>query len=444
VKFVARVVTGTFTVVLLTILVLWWGTREGIPGVVVLALGIALALAWIAARAVARPLVALSDAARDIAAGATPRFPRSGIPEVDALVEALRRMHRALADRSAELLSEKAGGTTIVNAMNEGVIAADARGTIVLANPAARRLLGYAADATLPALTGLFRSRDARDAVSLVLAGEPVNDRVVELDGRTVMLNARPLSGEGAVVVMHDLTDVRRLETVRRDFVANVSHELKTPLTSIAGYADTLRDPAIDPATRARFVATIATNAQRMQRLVDDLLDLARIESGRWQPRPQSLDLRAAAADAWDPFRERAEARGVQFRSTVAPDAARAAIDPDAMRQVLANLFDNALRYVPDGGEIAFETSREAGGIAIRVRDNGSGIPGDHLDRIFERFYRVDPARSRDAGGTGLGLAIVRHLVEAHGGRVEAQSELQRGTVIQATFPPPSDGETAA
>jgi signal transduction histidine kinase len=319
--------------------------------------------------------------------------------------------------------------------MNEGVIAADARGTIVLANPAARRLLGYAADATLPALTGLFRSRDARDAVSLVLAGEPVNDRVVELDGRTVMLNARPLSGEGAVVVMHDLTDVRRLETVRRDFVANVSHELKTPLTSIAGYADTLRDPAIDPATRARFVATIATNAQRMQRLVDDLLDLARIESGRWQPRPQSLDLRAAAADAWDPFRERAEARGVQFRSTVAPDAARAAI---------ANLFDNALRYVPDGGEIAFETSREAGGIAIRVRDNGSGIPGDHLDRIFERFYRVDPARSRDAGGTGLGLAIVRHLVEAHGGRVEAQSELQRGTVIQATFPPPSDGETAA
>jgi signal transduction histidine kinase len=442
VRFVTRLVLGTFTIVVFTTLLVLWGTGAGVPGVVVLALAMALALAWLAGRSIARPLVALSDAALDIAAGSTPRFPRSGIPEVDTLVQALRRMHRDQADRVAELQQEKAGGNAIVDAMVEGVIASDARGAIVIANPAARRLLGYPPGASLPNLRTLFRARNAREAVTEVLAGEDVHDREVDLDGRVLSLNARPFNGQGAVVVLHDLTQVRRLEAVRRDFVANVSHELKTPLTSIAGYADTLKDAAIDEATRQRFLETIVTNTNRMQRLVDDLLDLSRIESGRWTPKTQSLELGPLAIEAWEAFRQKADARDVQFRLSVAPDASDLNVDADALRQILSNLFDNALRYVAAGGEVVFLTERVDGGVALCVRDNGAGIAGDHVTRIFERFYRVDPARSRDEGGTGLGLAIVRHLVEAHGGWVAAESELQRGTTIRCWFPLASERET--
>jgi signal transduction histidine kinase len=242
--------------------------------------------------------------------------------------------------------------------------------------------------------------------------------------------------------VLHDLTEVRRLEAVRRDFVANVSHELKTPLTSIAGYADTLTDSTIDPDTRQRFLATIINNARRMQRLVDDLLDLSRIESGRWIPRPQRIDVSLAIHDAWAPFRDRAEGREVELAVDVSADAGRVWADPEALRQILANLVDNALRYVPAGGKIRCSSVRSNGGVTLSVADNGSGIASNHLPRVFERFYRVDPARSRDEGGTGLGLAIVRHLVEAHGGSVHAESELQVGTMVRCWFPDDADAES--
>ncbi|MGH7582907.1 MAG: sensor histidine kinase [Gemmatimonadales bacterium] len=437
-KFATRLVVGMFSIVLLTILILAWGTRAGVPGVVAIALIIALITAWIAGRSIARPLVALAAAARDIAAGATPRFPRSGIPEVDTLVQALRRLHGDLAARMVELQRQRAGGDTLIDAMVEGVIAADARGHIVAANPAARRLLGYAPDAPLPELPALFRSRTARTAVARVLRGEDVHDVEVNRDGKTLALNARRLP-EGALLVLHDLTEMRRLEAVRRDFVANVSHELKTPLTSIAGYAETLADPSIDAATRDRFLAIILGNARRMQRLVDDLLELSRIESGRWSPRTQSTDLGHLVADVWEQFRGRSEARGISFAPTIATDASRAVLDPDALRQILANLLDNALRYVPAGGHIALRAVRSESGVSISVQDDGAGIPREHLGRIFERFYRVDPARSREEGGTGLGLAIVRHLVEAHGGYVDVESELQHGTTIRAWFPGTTD-----
>jgi len=434
VKLATRLVVGTFSIVLLTILILAWGERAGVPGVVAIALVVALVLAWVAGRSIARPLVALSAAAGDIAAGATPRFPRSGIPEVDTLVQTLRRLHSDLAARVVELQQQRVGGSTIIDAMVEGVLASDSRGRIVTANPAARRLLGYAPDAQLPDLAALFRARDARAAVGRVLAGEDVHDVEVERDGRILALNARPLP-EGAVLVLHDLTEVRRLEAVRRDFVANVSHELKTPLTSIAGYAETLQDPAIDEATRERFLSIVIGNARRMQRLVDDLLDLSRIESGRWSPRVQSVELTSLVDDAWEPFRARAADRQVSFHREIAPEASQAVLDPDALRQILANLFSNALRFVPAGGNISVRTAASDGGVAISVEDDGIGIAREHLGRIFERFYRVDPARSRDEGGTGLGLAIVRHLVEAHGGNVGVESELQHGTTIRAWFP---------
>jgi signal transduction histidine kinase len=217
--------------------------------------------------------------------------------------------------------------------------------------------------------------------------------------------------------------------------VANVSHELKTPLTSISGYAETLLGDSPDPETTHRFLNTILGNARRMQRLVDNLLDLARIESGHWQPQQEPVDLDGIAAETWSSLRDQSAAQTIQFSVELSPDAKTIHADFDALGQILTNLFDNAVRYTPPGGRIALRSKREGRGISIRVSDNGPGIPRDHLPRIFERFYRSDPSRSRDEGGTGLGLAIVKHLVEAHSGRVSAESGTGVGTTITCWFP---------
>ena len=409
--------------------------QHAVFGAALLALAVGAIFAFLSGRSIAQPLTAISAAARAIAAGSPPRFPRSGVPDIDALVQALRQMHRQLADRFDELRREQAESAALVEAMIEGVIAADARGRVVTANPAARRILGYEPAEPLPDLAELFRVKAAREVVDAVLAGRPVQDRELEMDDRAFLVNARPLPAGGAVLVIHDLTEMRRLEVVRRDFVANVSHELKTPLTSISGYAETLLADRPDSETTSRFLERILGNARRMQELVDDLLDLSRIEAGRWQPVRASLDLETAAGEAWAELAARSEARSAGFLIELAPDASAVCADPDALRQILTNLFDNSLRYIPKGGLVACGSRREGEGIAVTVRDNGVGIAREHLPRIFERFYRADSARSREEGGTGLGLAIVKHLVEAHGGRVSAESERGSGTTVTCWFP---------
>jgi len=409
--------------------------QRAVAGASLLAILVGTVLALVAGRSIAQPLTGIAAAARAIAAGSPPRFPRSGIPDIDVLVQALRQMHRQLGDRFDELRREQAESAALVESMVEGVIAADERGHIVTANPAARRLLGYAPTDALPGLAELFRVKAAREVVDAVLQGQAVQDRQLEMDGRVFLMNARPLPSGGAVLVLHDLTEVRRLEAVRRDFVANVSHELKTPLTSISGYAETLLGDPMDAATTRRFLGTILSNARRMQRLVDDLLDLSRIESGRWQPSRSDVDVAAVARESWAALAGRGDAARVEMALDIPPDAATVGADLDALRQVLTNLMDNSLRYTPEGGRITCVTRRVDGGIAVSVRDNGAGITHDHLPRIFERFYRADSSRSREEGGTGLGLAIVKHLVEAHGGRVHAESERGSGTTVTCVFP---------
>jgi two-component system, OmpR family, phosphate regulon sensor histidine kinase PhoR len=413
--------------------------RGAVAGGALVALAIGSLLAFVAGRSITRPLGALVGASRAIAAGVLPRFPRSGVPDIDVLVQALRQMHRQLADRFEELRRERAETAALVQSMTEGVIAADGRGRITTANPAARRLLGYEAEQNLPDLPELFRIKAAREVVDAVLAGTPVQNRELELDDSVLIVNARPLPAGGAVLVLHDVTELRRLEAVRRDFVANVSHELKTPLTSISGYAETILTDRPAPELEHRFLATIVSNTRRMQRLVDDLLDLSRIESGRWQPNPETVDVVASARDAWAGLGERAAAGGVEFTVEVPPDATVVDADPDAVRQVLTNLFDNSLRYTPRAGRITLRSKADGTGVLLSVSDTGPGIPSEHLPRIFERFYRADSARSREEGGTGLGLAIVKHLVEAHGGRVWAESERGRGTTVYSWFPGPGN-----
>ena len=397
---------------------------------------VAALVAWMLARALARPLLAVAEAARDIAAGRTAEFPDVHVPELANQVDALRTMHHELERRFEDLRREREESRTLLEALSEGVLATDSRGAVIEANAAARGLLGYAAGEPLPALDELFHDRAHRALMREVLGGAVIEARELHLGDRTVVVSARPLEEGGTLLVLSDVTNLRRLEIVRRDFVANVSHELKTPLTAIAGYAETLAAEDGD-AQAKQFAQTIVENARRMQRLVDDLLDLSRIESGTWRPEPRTLEVGAAARDAWASFAERAAARQVRFEPPGKPVSVRA--DADALRQIFTNLFDNALRHTPPGGSIRVAAERAGNDTIVRVSDTGSGIPADHLPRIFERFYRVDPGRSRQEGGTGLGLAIVKHLVEAHGGRVDALSELGRGTTVRLSLPgPPS------
>ena len=411
--------------------------QRAVAGAGLLAVIAAAVLAWGLSRTLARPLLELGDAARAIAQGQAPSFPDARVPEIADHAAALRGMHDELEARFAELRRRQEETTTLVASLTDGLIAADARGDIVTCNPAARRLLRLPAKGSLPPLSELFHDKAARQIVRDLMAGRDVENRELTLGGRALLVTGRALPDGGTLLVLRDVSEVRRLEAVRRDFVANVSHELKTPLTSIVGYAETLAAEAAEGggSDTGRFAQTILDNARRMQRLVDDLLDLSRIESGGWQPHPAVVDVAAAARDAFAPFADRAAGAGVTFETTVPPEAAHVVVDPEALREIFTNLFDNALRHTPSGGRLRVTAELADGGIAVAVGDTGSGIPGEHLPRIFERFYRVDPGRSRAQGGTGLGLAIVKHLVEAHGGRVTAESTLGRGTTIRSTFP---------
>lgn len=400
-----------------------------------LALVIVLAVAALFSRQVTAPLIELRDVAASIASGNFARRPALWAPgEVGELATAVRRMAEQLEHRMDALQAEDELLGALIEALNEGVVAVDRNRRVIRINRSGRTLL--AVDAPVPFSADLLpRDRTLADALAEALTGREVDSAETQIGSHTIALTARPLGDGGAVLALFDLTGVRRLQMVRRDFVANVSHELKTPLTVIRGFAETLSTELPGPSEHAQFAETIRANAERMQQLVDDLLDLSRIESGGWSPVPVTIDLRAAAGEAIATYRDEAQARGATLAIAVADSAATLRADATAVRQALANLVENAVRYTSAGGSVTVFARRENGWIALGVRDTGAGISAEHLPRIFERFYRVDPARSRAAGGTGLGLSIVKHLVEAHGGRVGAESAPGRGTTVTLYFP---------
>jgi signal transduction histidine kinase len=403
-----------------------------LAGLIAMAGTILLALLF--ARAVSRPVTELRDVAMSIAGGDLKARPSLAAPgEIGDLAFALHRMAEELANRLDALHEEDALLTALVDSLNEGVMALDERGEVVRINERGRRFLRVSAPVPFPA-DMLPRNATMREAIDAALAGEATEPSELQVAGHTLAVTARPLAVGGAVVALFDLTPIRRLEVVRRDFAANVSHELKTPLTVVNGFAETLvHDQDISPAQRRHFAEAIAANARRMQRIVDDLLDLSRIESGGWVPEPIPVDLAGIIGDAFTTVERAARAKGIGLVADV-ENAKRVYADPTALRQVLCNLIENAVRYTPSGTvTVAADDAKH--GTWIRVRDTGIGIPAEHLPRIFERFYRVDAARSRSEGGTGLGLAIVKHLVEAHGGRVQAESHVGHGTTVSAFFP---------
>ena len=398
------------------------------------AIVLAFGLVWAFSRSVARPVVELRDVARALAAGDLHRRPSLAAPgEVGDLASAVHRLAEQLTSRIEALEAEEVRLGALTESLNEGVIAIDARQQVTQVNQRARDLLRIKDSAPFP-VSNLPRERSLRESIGAALSGQAFDAHEVQIGGRELALTARPLPAGGAVVALFDLTPVRRLETVRRDFVANVSHELRTPLTVIGGFAETLLDESLPNEQRQQFARTVLANTQRMQRIVDDLLDLSRIESGGWKPNPSRVDVRALASDALAAAEERRPNKPVTLDLDIAQDATFVWADPTALRQLLANLVDNAVRHTNEGSVTVF-SKRTPSGIAIGVSDTGIGIPADHLPRIFERFYRVDAGRSRSEGGTGLGLAIVKHLVEGHGGRVRAESTVGRGTRIWAELP---------
>jgi two-component system phosphate regulon sensor histidine kinase PhoR len=409
--------------------------RNGVVAAGLISFLLAAILAVLFSRAVSKPITDLRDVARSLAAGERKRYPALAAPgEVGDLADAIHRLAEQLEARLSALTAERAILSALVETLNEGVLAISPRHEVVRINETGRRLLSI--DRSIPfGIDFLPREATLRNAILLALNGTETQPEEIAIGETTLSLTARPLADGGAVVAMFDLTPIRKLEAVRRDFVANVSHELRTPLTIVGGFAETMQDPDVPPERRAEFARTILTNTQRMQRIVDELLDLSRIESGHWKPRPQAVSVADLAEEVFARVAETAKSKGIALDAKLQPGADVIHADRTALEQILFNLVDNALRYTGPGGRITIRTIHRDRGIALTVSDTGSGVPPEHLPRIFERFYRADSGRSRESGGTGLGLAIVKHLVEAHGGTIGAESVVGAGTTITIVFP---------
>ena len=333
-------------------------------------------------------------------------------------------------DRMEASEREAADLRSLFDGLEEGWAFISGDGLVNFCNPAFERWAGHPVSPGIE-VGRLFESARITDALTKAKAGQYVTDEV-ELGDQIVLLSAQP-HRSGALLMLQGLTDERQLDAIRRDFVANVSHELKTPLTSVFGFAEALFETELPPDQVKDFADRILVNATRMRHLVNDLLDLSLVESGRWKPNPELVSVREVALEVWGTLPSETGSKRAEIAFKSGPDEVY--VDPEAIRQILANLLDNAARY--GSGDVPIEISTRPDGdfIRVEVKDHGPGIASIHLERVFERFYRVDPARSRQQGGTGLGLAIVKHFVAVHGGEVGVESELGQGTSMWFTLP---------
>ena len=396
---------------------------------------LALLVAYWLSRLLARPLVLLAERARILASGDfSVRAPRvRGIAELADLAHTVNRLTEQLQTRLTEMRRDRDEMGALIDTMAEGVVALTDDARVLRANRAAHVLLELPPDMPPFAPVGtLVRHEELRELMEESVV-HPLQTREIQVRDRVLLVASRRLDLGGAVTTFLDVTETRRLERVRRDFVANASHELKTPLTSIRGFAETLLEGDPPPPLKEQFLRAIRDNTLRLQRLVEDLLDLSRLESGGWSAAREEVSVAEVAEEAWIQYEERAEERGVEFE--VEGDVVALA-DARGLVQIFRNLMENSLRHTEEGGHLYLVITTPAPGIAeVAFADDGEGIPSRALPRIFERFYRADSSRARDIGGTGLGLAIVRHLVEAMGGEVWAESELGKGTTIRFTLP---------
>jgi two-component system phosphate regulon sensor histidine kinase PhoR len=405
---------------------------------------VALFLAGIAAQITARRLQRIVEFAKRIAEGdLAARISESSVDEVGQVATALDHTALRLEASFAALQTGQRQLETLLNSMEDAVIAVGADDRVQWANQSMEALVPQGT--RLKALVvETVRDPDFLRAVrNASKSRKVVTSRATSiLPGRTFDVTAAPLPGGGAVTVLRDLTETERVEKTRRDFIANVSHELRTPLTSIQGYAETLLDGSSENHSR-EFLEIIRKNASRMSRLTEDLLTLARVESGEHRFDVQAVTPGDLLHDAVENFSELARSNGIELQvEDSAPSPVSA--DREAIHQVFSNLIDNALKYAASGRRVVLGARPANNSVEFQVRDFGPGIPSEHLSRLFERFYRVDKARSRESGGTGLGLAIAKHIVLAHGGTIRAESELGHGSVFFFALPLAVVAESAA
>ena len=402
-----------------------------------IALAVALPLAgWVAGRISSR-LESVVAFARRIADGdLNARLDNPSDDELSEMETALNQTASRLGKNFAELESRRQELAAMLDSMQEAVVALTPEGFVRWSNAVMQRIAGNQVHPGRP-LVHSVRDPELLACVRGALdRGEVCSGRASSLAaGRVFEVNAAPLPSGGALVVLHDVTGIEAAQKSRREFVANVSHELRTPLTSIQGYVETLiEDPNPRPDTTREFLGVILKNATRMNRLTEDLLALAGVEGPDYKLSLQPARASVLVKDAIDSLGGMVVDSGVILESAGATDALVMA-DPDAMNQVFGNLIENSIRYASDGKRIRVGARLLESEVQFTVQDFGPGIASEHLERIFERFYRIDKARSRESGGTGLGLAIVKHIVLAHGGRIWAESELGQGVAFHFTLP---------
>ena len=380
------------------------------------AVPLGLALAWISSILLNRRVSALTSAAANLESSV-----------------------RDLGQRLGDLSRDRAHMQAILSGMVEGVLVLDRQGRLQLVNRAAQQMLHVDSNAIGRRYLEVIRHPDISAQLTAALRGDDVEPQELALGrdtARMFVARAAPVTAidAGAVLVLHDITDLRRADQMRRDFVANVSHELRTPLTAIRGYVEALIDERPDAEQTRRFLEIIARHSERMERLVKDLLRLARLDARQEMLEIAPCELQHVFKAVVTDLAPTIEAKRQRVTVAVAPDACTIQADAAKLHDIVRNLVENAVNYSPDEADVRLEAARRNGSITIVVADSGPGIPPADLLRVFERFYRVDKARSRP-GGTGLGLAIVRHLVELHGGHAKAENRPEGGARFTVTLP---------
>ena len=420
--------------------------RRTLAAAALFALGFAALLSFSAAEFTSRRLRELTDAARRMAAGNLDvRTRTTGHDEIVALGHALDQLADSLSKSLGELRAERDLLTGILSSMNEGVLVVGGDGRVVLTNPALRAMLLIGADAVGKSVLQVVRNADLNHLLERAGHGH-LAEGEIDLAGlmrRRALVRAVTLEDEprGVLAVFVDVTELRKLEAVRRDFVANASHELRSPLTTIKAAAETLRDENESKAA-SRFIELIQRNAERLANLIDDLLELSRIESRDLNLELEPVDLHSVVDRTLAQHAHRAQLKRISITQQV-PQGLAVRGDRRALDHILGNLVDNALKYCGEGASVRIAGAASEAGVTVSVADTGPGIAPEHLARVFERFYRVDAGRSRELGGTGLGLSIVKHLVEAMGGAVSADSRPGAGTTFSFTLQPAGSTEAA-
>ena len=423
--------------------------RVAVAGVLVAFVAIIISV-WLA-RHISRPIQSMTHAARRFARGEfTEKVPVPPAPELAQLSEAMNAMASELNSRLETIEQQTREKEVIFGSMIEGVLAIDAEGGLISMNNAAAELLGIEESVSggrkileliRSTVLAAFvkRAMDSQDTITDELTLPTVPETHIQMHGSR--LHGEDGQNLGVLIVLHDITHMRKLEQIRKEFVANVSHELKTPVTSIKGFVETLLDDdRPDEETTRRFLEIISRQVRRLSTIIEDLLSLSRIERQQDEPlRMESTYIPGLIASAVELCEEGAKAKGITILHDVkVPDTFM--LNGALFEQALVNLVDNAVKYSPDGSEVRIRAFEEAGGLVVEVSDNGIGIDPEHLPRLFERFYRVDKGRSRQVGGTGLGLAIVKHIVLSHGGTVDVDSQTGKGTTFRIFLPPRNNG----